>query len=171
MTPTPKKPFVKIDGYAQEDGKWLLPGQLDLEGLQTLLEKALFLTPYAIQGPFGVSLCLADDSLMKHYNGLYRQKPTPTDVLSFPTVQPLEPWIIYEEGRKELGDILLNIEDIQRFNPCPTLQEAHAAHLLVHGFLHLLHYDHETDAQAQEMQAIEIKTLALYDWPNPYGEG
>lgn len=152
----------------QDNSDLCLPARFSLEWIQDLFVHTLSLTPYQKKNPFCVSLCLADDPTMQHYNAAYRNKPNPTDVLSFPTACPQEPWPMDEQGAKVLGDILINMQDIDRFSPHVSEQEAHCAHLLIHGFLHLLHYDHETDAQAQEMQDFEIKALSFHNWSNPY---
>jgi probable rRNA maturation factor len=105
-----------------------------------------------------VSVVFMSDEEIQEFNHTYRNKNKPTNVLSFPST-----------STGELGDILLAFET--------TMQEAkeagiplsnHLYHLIVHGFLHLLGYDHETDEQANEMEKMEILTLTAHNIPNPY---
>ncbi|MEM1244175.1 MAG: rRNA maturation RNase YbeY [Pseudomonadota bacterium] len=95
-------------------------------------------------------------------NRQYRQKDYATNVLSF----------AYEHDTKELsGDIVLCASVIsaqaeqQNINP-----EHHWAHLVVHGLLHLLGHDHDTENQADIMQQMEIDILQQLNYPNPYRE-
>jgi probable rRNA maturation factor len=85
-------------------------------------------------------------------------------VLSFPThVRP--------PARDEtvLGDIVIAYETVRREAQAGGLPfRHHLAHLAVHGFLHLVGHDHQTDAQAHAMEALEIAALARLDVPNPY---
>ena len=106
-----------------------------------------------------LSLALVSDDTIKGLNREYRGKDKPTNVLSFPSIGP----------GAILGDIVLARETIIR-----EAQDAgkslfdHVTHLMVHGFLHLQGYDHQTDEQAGIMEAIEIKALAALHIDNPY---
>lgn len=110
-----------------------------------------------------VSLLLGDDAAISQLNKQFRGKDGPTNVLSFPPA-PGD-----QTGENFLGDIALAAETIveeaqfqgKRF-------EHHAAHLAVHGFLHLLGYDHLTDADAQVMEERERAILASIGIPDPY---
>lgn len=104
-----------------------------------------------------LSIALVDDEHMAEYNKTYRQKDGPTNVLSFPTDAPL------------LGDIVLSHSTIAREALSKGASfEDHLAHLAIHGFLHLQGYDHDTRAQARQMEALEIKALAALGIDNPY---
>ena len=102
-----------------------------------------------------VSLCLADDAALRALNLSWRGFDKPTNVLSFPAA-PGRPG----EART-LGDIALAYETLAREAEDFGVPLAdHYRHLLVHGFLHLIGYDHETDAEAERMEALETKILA-----------
>jgi probable rRNA maturation factor len=110
-----------------------------------------------------VSLLLGDDSAVSQLNKQFRGKDGPTNVLSFP------PGLDEQLGEGFLGDIALAAETIieeaqfqgKRF-------EHHAAHLAVHGFLHLLGYDHVSDADAHVMEERERAILASIGIADPY---
>ncbi len=108
----------------------------------------------------GVTILLTDDESVRELNARFRQKDSATNVLSFPA--PQNP-----EGH--LGDIAL------AFGVC--MREAaeqgkplahHLQHLVAHGVLHLVGYDHETDAEAEQMEGLERVILAGLGVPDPY---
>jgi probable rRNA maturation factor len=114
-----------------------------------------------------VSLLLADNATIAELNGQYRGKPQPTNVLSFPAVE-VPPGI----GPQPLGDIIIAYETLMREakdEGKPVLD--HLIHLTVHGVLHLAGYDHETDDDAERMEALEREILATIGVPDPYSGG
>lgn len=120
--------------------------------------------------------CLCDDRVvtsvqivskdeMRELNNTWRGKDRPTNVLSFPMQSP------DEVDLKILGDLALcadviNTEAIQQHKPA----QAHWAHMVVHGMLHLQGYDHIDEHQAEEMEALEIRILDQLGFDNPYLE-
>jgi probable rRNA maturation factor len=119
----------------------------------------------SLQTPYDgdVSLCLADDSALRALNLSWRGIDKPTNVLSFPAA-PGRPG----EART-LGDIALAYETLAREAEDLGVSLAdHYRHLLVHGFLHLIGYDHETDADAERMEALEARILARLGVADPY---
>lgn len=119
------------------------------------------------------SLVLTDDAEVRTLNAEWRGKDKPTNVLSFPMLERGELLALAPDGPPELlGDIALALETCQREAAEKGLPlEHHAAHLIVHGLLHLAGHDHETSAQAaRAMEALEIKALALIGIADPYGD-
>lgn len=106
-----------------------------------------------------LSLAFVSDAEIHVLNRDYRHKDTPTNVLSFP-----------DEGPAPLlGDIVLAFETVQREAAEKSISlEQHTTHLIIHGFLHLQGYDHQTDATAAEMEALEIAALTALNIDNPY---
>lgn len=96
-------------------------------------------------------------------NAQYRQKDKPTNVLSFPSELPPDLQIPL------LGDLVICAGVVEReaLEQGKTLL-AHWAHMVVHGTLHLLGYDHETDADAEVMEALETRILGTLGFPAPY---
>ena len=114
-----------------------------------------------------LALVLTSDATLKRLNALYRGKNKPTDVLSFPAWLGSEP-----DGDPDaamLGDVIIaratSARDARAENK--PLQE-HLAHLVVHGVLHLLGYDHEGDADARAMERLETLILKDLGIANPY---
>lgn len=120
-----------------------------------------------------VSLLFAEDAEVHALNREWRGKDKPTNVLSFPMLDREELLALAPDGPPELlGDVALALETCAREAAEKGIAlEHHAAHLIVHGLLHLAGYDHETGpADAAAMEAIEIKTLALLGIADPYGD-
>lgn len=119
-----------------------------------------------------ISVRLADNEEVQTLNRQYRQKDKPTNVLSFPMVQPdLLETITQnsDDGEVLLGDIVLAhgvcvAEALER----GISAETHATHLIVHGVLHLLGYDHMDDAEADAMEQIEREALDSLGIADPY---
>lgn len=110
-----------------------------------------------------LSIALVSDADIQILNRDYRGKDKPTNVLSFPATNTLD------GPAPILGDIVLALETVIReAEEKPTTLEAHLSHLIIHGFLHLQGYDHETDDTAAEMEALEITALAALNIDNPY---
>ncbi len=111
-----------------------------------------------------VSLLFAADPDLQELNRSWRGLDKPTDVLSFPYEGPLPP-----AGPRPLGDMALAFDTAQRdADQMKRPVQAHVSHLLVHGFLHLLGYDHIAPEDAAKMEQLEIEILASLGWPNPY---
>jgi probable rRNA maturation factor len=117
-----------------------------------------------------VAVMLTDDAGIRTLNSNWRGIDKPTNVLSFPALQPsgaAGP----DDAPRMLGDIAIAYET--------TRQEAddeqrpfdhHLSHLAVHGFLHLIGYDHEKDDDAEAMEALETEILAQLGIPDPYAD-
>ena len=104
-----------------------------------------------------LSIALVGDTDIQTLNREYRHKDKPTNVLSFP-----------QDGLL-LGDIVLALETITREATEKSISfEHHVTHLIIHGFLHLQGYDHQTETDSAEMEALEIAALAALNIDNPY---
>ena len=137
-----------------------------LPDLSALCERVIASAAEAVEAPspFNVSILFADDSVMHDLNLRWRGKDKPTDVLSFPAGEgPQTDECVF------LGDIAMGWEtcasdaaDMERD------LDFHIGHLLTHGFLHLLGFDHMTPEDASEMESMEAEILAGLGWPHPY---
>lgn len=112
-----------------------------------------------------VSVYIVDEGESQELNKQYRGKDKPTNVLSFPADIP------DEVGVPLLGDLVVCAPVVEREarEQGKTL-EAHWAHMLVHGTLHLLGYDHVEDDEAEVMEALETRLMAQLHYAAPYAE-
>lgn len=118
-------------------------------------------------------VAFADDNQVKELNRRFRGKDQPTNVLSFPAPEHARSMNVSEasDGVAFLGDIILARETVlKEAEEQATPFDHHVAHLIVHGILHLVGYDHETRVAAEDMEALEIEILAHLDIDNPYTE-
>jgi len=136
---------------------------------------ALALTPWAGLADTAplveISVRLTDDAEVQALNRDFRGKDRPTNVLSFPQVQAdlLDTLSNSDDGEILLGDIVLARETCAREAAGKAVPIAdHATHLIVHGTLHLVGYDHLDDPAADAMEALEVKALASLGIANPY---
>ena len=122
--------------------------------------------------PVEISVKLTSDAEVQALNRDYRAKDRPTNVLSFPMADPalLGEAADGDEIEILLGDIVLARQTcLREAEERGIAPETHAAHLLVHGTLHLLGYDHETnEADAEAMEAVERRALASLGVTDPY---
>ena len=113
------------------------------------------------------SVVLANDDLLQVLNREYRQKDKPTNVLTFATIDSDDP--MPDEGPFPLGDIILSYQTIDReAREQDKFFKDHFIHMIVHGTLHLLGYDHQTDDEATIMETLEIRILERMHIQNPY---
>ncbi|STX28781.1 metal-dependent hydrolase [Legionella beliardensis] len=112
-----------------------------------------------------LTLRFVDTHEIAELNKTYRKKDKPTNVLAFPSNLPDEIKIEYPL----LGDIIIcpNVLEKESQEQAIAL-DAHWAHIVIHGVLHLLGYDHIKEKDAQKMQTMEIKLLAKLGFANPY---
>ncbi|MDB5570862.1 MAG: hypothetical protein JWN93_2045 [Hyphomicrobiales bacterium] len=144
-----------------EDPRWSASFDVD-----ALVHKAIAGTMAVIEPEIGpgaeVSFLFCDDAQIAVLNHSWRGKDSPTNVLSFPAL---------ESGGdfRMLGDIVLAFETIAREAADEDKHlEAHTAHMIVHGFLHLLGYDHIESEDAEEMEAAESRVLIGLGLADPW---
>jgi probable rRNA maturation factor len=154
------------------------PGETDWQALADAAARAAL-----IQVPQGelltkaatieVSVKLSDDAEIQALNRDFRGKDKPTNVLSFPMIQPdlIEAIDMGDDGETLLGDIILAHETCAREAAEKGIGLAdHVSHLIVHGMLHLIGHDHEEEAEAIAMEAIETRALESLGLADPYGD-
>ena len=143
-----------------------------LRALRTAIERTPFGPLIETAAVVEVSLRLTSDEEVRTLNAQYRHKDKPTNVLSFPMVQrDLLETVSQnsDEGELLLGDIVLaHGVCISEAAERGISVEAHATHLIVHGALHLLGYDHVDDDEAEGMEAIERDALSDLGIADPY---
>lgn len=151
-----------------EDPRW----QIAAPDLDVLIDSAVdaALRAAGEDEPVSVTVVLADDATVQDLNRTWRDQDKPTNVLSFATRDsgaPLPP-----EGPEPLGDIILAYETCAA--EAVSEEKAfvdHLAHLIVHGVLHLLGYDHQEPQEASEMELLEIDILKGLGVADPYAGG
>lgn len=148
-----------------EDERWTAlgdPEALAQRAIATAFEAAGYEPGSAVE----VSLLLADDATVQALNRDWRGKDEATNVLSFPSASGPAP---DPTQARHLGDLALAFETLAREAEVEgkSLPD-HALHLIVHGTLHLLGYDHEVEAAADIMEGIEVEALGRIGVANPY---
>ena len=122
--------------------------------------------------PLSFNLCLSDDTEIHALNKEFRGKDKPTNVLSFANIDSSD----FEQQIKfddiiEMGDIIIALETMQKESAEKNISlHDHFCHLLTHGVLHLLGYDHIEDEEAEHMENFEINILKQMNIKNPYEE-
>lgn len=160
---------------SDSDGEWdsrtdwhALAEQATRAAVECSRYGALLDSPLAAE----ISVKFTDDSEVQALNAAYRSVDKPTNVLSFPMVEPelLAPLLEADGGEILLGDLILAHGVCAREAAAKQIAiEAHAAHLVVHGVLHLLGYDHESgDEDAEAMEVLEQQALAAIGVSDPY---
>lgn len=148
----------------------------DWESLATeAVAAALRISPYAdmLTSSYNaeISVRLADDNEVRSLNRRYRQKDKPTNVLSFPMVQDdlLEVLANSDDGDALIGDIILaRGVCVREAGEKGVTAAVHATHLIIHGTLHLLGFDHIAEDEADAMEDLERAALATLGIDDPY---
>lgn len=152
--------------FVVEDERWTA----DLPDIEALTNRAVRAALAAVDepGPLEMSVVLTDDATVHRLNREFRQQDKPTNVLSFAARDGNAPPL--PEGVVEpLGDVICAYETTAReaIEQGKSLSD-HICHLIIHGALHLLGYDHMDDAEAEEMESLETEILAGLEIPDPY---
>ncbi|QMU58563.1 MAG: rRNA maturation RNase YbeY [Boseongicola sp.] len=153
-----------------EDMRWEKTG---LEGLAARATAATLLHLELAPTDWDIALLACDDTQIATLNAEFREKPAATNVLSWPSAErgavrpgdvPLRPG-----GDSELGDIAISYDTCAReADAAGKPFDDHVLHLIVHGVLHLLGYDHISDADGDLMEATETAILGKLGVPDPY---
>jgi probable rRNA maturation factor len=158
LAPPPFEIDVIIEHEAWHDVEDL--EELTLEAIQAAIKSAQLCLPDQAQ----VCFLFADDAAVRQLNRDFRKMDKPTNVLSFPAAP-----CAHKEGGTPLGDVILAYETMRHeANEEGKSLKDHTLHLIIHGFLHLNGFDHETQSEAEEMENVEIKALAHLGVVNPY---
>lgn len=140
------------------------PEALDARAEEAVRE-ALKQSKAKVTGAAELSVVLTDDAEQRDLNREWRGIDKPTNVLSFPQIEPFGP----VSGL--IGDIILARETLVREAEEQGVSfDDHFTHLVVHGFLHLLGYDHLDDAEALVMEGLETQILATLGVADPYSD-
>ena len=163
IPPAGEKPEIVVD-VAIEAGSWASE-----TALQALAERAIRAAVSVIGSEpdegGAISLLFTGDAEIQVLNREWRGKNKPTNVLSFPAPEMINPG----DELQPLGDIILAYETVAREAAEEGKQfDHHLTHLIVHGFLHIMGYDHETDEEAEEMEELERKALRTLAISDPY---
>jgi probable rRNA maturation factor len=148
----------------------------EVQGLSRGLAKSVTeLCQHVAPGPDGdvlVSIALASDAEVQRLNRDFRSQDKPTNVLSFPMPSGVSGDQLREDGQPlPIGDVVLAFETISsEARQAGVAVLDHVCHLIIHGILHLLGYDHQNDAEASKMEQLEIDILAGLGIDNPYRE-
>ena len=148
--------LVECEAWNQHEGFEALASEV--------IVQAVAVTKVKLARGAEVSLLLCDDARIREINRAWRGLDKPTNVLSFPAA----PRALLAKS-PAVGDIAIAHETVAREaqEEGKTFRD-HYMHMVVHGFLHLLGYDHETDAEAEEMEALEISVLSALGVADPY---
>jgi probable rRNA maturation factor len=164
-TPEPRTPerAAPLVDLVCEDDRW------EAAGIAEVAERAARAALAAADLPAEgreISLLAAGDARVAELNAAFRARARPTNVLSWPAAP---------QGRAQAGEPILLGDIALAYETCAAEAEAagipladHLAHLVVHGVLHLAGHDHEDDAEAETMEALEAKALASIGVSDPY---
>jgi probable rRNA maturation factor len=139
-----------------------------------VIQRAIAAAAEAVDADVGdteLAVMLTDDSGIRTLNSNWRGIDKPTNVLSFPALQPSSTSRRPGDAPRMLGDIAIAYQTMRKEADDEQKPfDHHLSHLAVHGFLHLIGYDHEKDDEAAAMEALEQEILAQLGIPDPYAD-
>ena len=163
---------MMLEVAVDSDGEWDSSSwdRLIRDAAEAAIAESAFPQLTTMPRPVELSVRLTSDSEVQALNSTWRGKDKPTNVLSFPQLEPEELGAIAADGPElMLGDLVLGHGVCAREAEEKAISlEDHAAHLVVHGTLHLLGYDHGDDAAAEGMEKREVRALARLGIADPY---
>ena len=160
----PEHPNLTVD-ILINNPDWRRLGAVEAE-VRRLVHAVFTKLRYDISQPLEIGIVLSSDAQAHRLNQVYRGKDMPTNVLSFPISDPGE-----EEQTQSclLGEVILALETIlQEAHQAGVSPNDHLSHLVVHGILHLIGYDHRTDAEATRMETEESDILLSLGIRDPH---
>ena len=141
---------------------------------ETAIQRAIAVAAEMVDADTGgaeLAVMLTDDTGIRTLNNNWRGIDKPTNVLSFPALQPTAEARWEDDAPRMLGDIAIAYETTRREADDEQKPfDHHLTHLAVHGFLHLIGYDHEKDQDADTMEALETEILMQLGIPDPYAD-
>jgi len=156
-------PLVEVIVASPQWRKWPRAAALVRKAIRAAASTKSVSSKSASTSRVELAIVLTNDSTIRALNRKWRKIDAPTNVLSFPAKAARSP------GVKNVGDIVIAFETTAREATAEGKKfEHHLVHLAVHGFLHLLGYDHATDRDAKKMERLEVDILARLHMPDPY---
>ena len=142
--------------------------------VEAVIQRAIAVAAEMVDADTGeaeLAVMLTDDGGIRTLNKNWRGLDKPTNVLSFPALQPTAERSSQDDAPRMLGDIAIAYETTRREADDEQKRfDHHLSHLAIHGFLHLIGYDHEKDQDAETMETLEREILAQLDISDPYAE-
>jgi probable rRNA maturation factor len=142
-------------------------------GAEAVIHRAVATAAEMVDAGIGeaeLAVMLTDDAGIRTLNSNWRGIDKPTNVLSFPALPPTGP-AGTDDSPRMLGDIAIAYETTRKEADDEQKPfDHHLSHLAVHGFLHLIGYDHESDGDAETMETLEQEILAQLGIPDPYAD-
>ncbi len=159
-------------GIITEEKAWKSLPNVNKKSISRVIKEVLNYFPHLQHSTIEVAALLTNDAKMRKLNFEFLGKDRPTNILSFPDCELNKNDLLEFAPNKEyiyIGDVALGYEIIK----LEALERAidiyeHVAHLLVHGVLHLLGYDHQVEEDAEEMMRLEIEFLKKFNIKSPY---
>ena len=143
-------------------------------GAEAVIQRAIATAAEMVDADIGeaeLAVMLTDDAGIRTLNSNWRGVDKPTNVLSFPALQPTGRASGPDDAPRTLGDIAIAYETTRKEADDEQKPfDHHLSHLAVHGFLHLIGYDHEKDDDAETMEGLEREILSQLGIPDPYAE-
>ncbi|MGF1500377.1 MAG: rRNA maturation RNase YbeY [Paracoccaceae bacterium] len=164
----PAEPIVEL---VLEDPRWseAVP---DLDAVAERAAELAFSETGRTAGGWRIALLACSDARITGLNAQFRGRDAATNVLSWPAFAPPIPEPGPGGPPLHLGDLALALETTRNEAEAAAIPlKAHAVHLILHGCLHLLGYDHETEVDAAVMEGVETRALARLGLDDPYSRG
>lgn len=173
MQPNPEPPEITVDvsiPYPAWNGDERRPSAMATRAVREAVICARLPEHLAGAKSLEISVLLANDDLVRTLNREYRAKDSPTNVLSFPQTDSTGGAHPGQPGQPvNIGDIVLGFETVLGESMEKIIPfDSHFTHLVVHGTLHLLGYDHENEEDATLMEDTEIWIMHRMGYKNPY---